>query len=323
VAKGIAAAAPGAPTIDVLTNIATRHYLGGESQIAIARDLGLAPSTVSRHLQRARDEGIVYIEIRPPRREYVDLGREIATAFGLSRAIVAPAGPDLSSLGALAADFVDGLLRTGLRLGISWGRTLAQVVHHLRPGSVSGLVIAQLAGGVDDPHPGIQGHELVGELADLYPNSRVNYLHAPAIVSTVAARSTFLADPTVASALDAARRSELALVGIGQMMEGGTLVEGRHVNPADWRHLVRAGAVGNMNLRFFDSAGRPIGELEPRTIAIEWADLRAVPTVVAVAAGANKVEAIRGALRSGCIDVLITDEPTARAILDEPIGLAS
>jgi deoxyribonucleoside regulator len=36
---------------------------------------------------------------------------------------------------------------------------------------------------------------------------------------------------------------------------------------------------------------------------------------VAVAAGRRKVEAILGALRTGCVDVLVTDEPTADAIL--------
>jgi DNA-binding transcriptional regulator LsrR (DeoR family) len=209
-------------------------------------------------------------------------------------------------------------LRTGLRLGISWGRTLAEVVRHLRPGSVSALIVAQLAGGLDDPHPGIQGHELAGALADLYPSSRVSYLHAPAIVGSATARRTFIADPTVSAALAGARRSEVALVGIGQMTEDGTLVEGRHVKPVDWRQLRRAGAVGNINLRFFDADGHPAGELERRTIAIEWGDLRAIPMVVAIAAGPSKIGAIRGALRTGCIDAFVTDAPTAVAVLESP-----
>jgi lsr operon transcriptional repressor len=38
--------------------------------------------------------------------------------------------------------------------------------------------------------------------------------------------------------------------------------------------------------------------------------------VVAVAAGLPKVRAIRGAMRTGCIDVLITDQPTAVRVLE-------
>lgn len=307
----------GARTVDLLTDVATRYHLHGESQTKIARDLALDPSTVSRYLKRAREEGIVHVEIRPPRRERLEAGRELASRFGLDRVVVASTEPgDLQGLAAVAAGFLEGLLRSRMRLGISWGRTLGGMVRALRPGLVSQLQIAQLAGGVHDPLPGIQGHELVSELADRYPESRVQYLHAPAIVGSVAVRRAFLGDPTVQAALEAGRRSELALVGIGQIDADTTLLRGGHVSPEDWRLLVEAGAVGNVNTRFFDAAGRPVGNLDRRTIAIEWRDLRAIPTVVAIAAGAEKVAAIRGALVTGAIDVLVTDDLTANELLE-------
>jgi deoxyribonucleoside regulator len=224
-----------ARTIDLLTDIATRFYLGEQSQIDIARELSLDPSTVSRHLKRARDEGIVHIEIVTPRRHDIDLGRELADRFDLARVVVAPTDTDLdTALGPVAAEFVGGLLRSGMRLGVSWGRTLAALIRQLRPGIVAELRIAQLAGGVNDPTPGIQGHELVRRAAELFPDSLVHYVHAPAIVGSVEARDILLADRTVAAALGAARRSQLALVGIGQMDTDSTLFRGGHVEPADW-----------------------------------------------------------------------------------------
>ena len=307
----------GIRSLDLLTEVATRYYLRGESQVEIARALDLDPSTVSRYLRRARSEGIVHVEIRPPRRSDADLGRAIAERYGLQRVVVARETSGPAGLASIAAEYVDARLRRGLALGVSWGTTLAEVVRHLTPGSVSGLSIAQLAGGVNDPRPGIQGHELVVELADRYPGSRVHYLHAPAIVGSVEVRRSLECDPIVRSALDAARRSEVALVGIGEMTSGATLVRGRHVSTEDWQGLVDSGAVGNVNTRFFDRLGRPTGGLEERTIAIEWQDLRAIPMVVAVAAGAEKILAIRAALRTAAIDVLVTDEATAIRILDE------
>lgn len=74
-----------------------------------------------------------------------------------------------------------------------------------------------------------------------------------------------------------------------------------------------------MNTRFFDRLGRPVGELDRRTIAITWSELRAIPTVVAVAAGLDKTRAIAGALRTGSVDMLVTDELTARAILETEV----
>jgi DNA-binding transcriptional regulator LsrR (DeoR family) len=108
----------------------------------------------------------------------------------------------------------------------------------------------------------------------------------------------------------------LAIVGIGQMDESATLFRGGHVSPTDWDRLVAAGAAGNVNTCFFDDAGRALPDLQVRTIAISLEDLRAIDTVVAVAGGAAKVRAIRGALATGAIDVLVTDEATATAVLD-------
>jgi deoxyribonucleoside regulator len=307
-------------TVDILSEIATRYYLRDDSQVEIARDLGLDPSTVSRYLKRARDEGLVRVEIRVPRRPDADLGLALADRYGLDRVVVAPQveghadEPD-QALAATAADFIDGLLVNGQHLGVSWGRTLADVIHHLRAATVSRLAIAQLAGGVEDPSPGIQGHELVRRLAELYPESSVHYLHAPAIVGSDAAGTALTSDRIVRSALAAGRSSQLALVGIGQMDDMATLRRGGHVSPADWSRLAAAGAVANVNTRFIDAFGKPIPELEARTVAIGLDDLRAIDTVVAVAAGATKVHAIRAALLTGAIDVLVTDETTALGIL--------
>lgn len=306
-----------AQTTEQLIEVATSFYRHGKSQVEIARELGLDPSTVSRYLKRARDEGIVHIEIRPPRREHVDLGRDLANRFGLRRAIVVPqadGGDD--ALYAVAAEFVGSSLVTGMRLGISWGQTLAGMVRFLQPRSVSGLSIAQLTGGLSDAEPGNQCHELVRHLAQLYPNSQVKYLHAPAIVDSEAIHAAMVSDRSVNTALEAAARSEFALVGIGSMGEDATIIRVGHLDQADRARLLQSGAVGTLNGRFFDALGRPVGHLERRTIAISWDQMAAIPTVVAVAAGAAKRRAIAGALETGCLDVLVTDEATARSLLE-------
>jgi deoxyribonucleoside regulator len=311
-------AAPRTPAqvVDLLTEIARRFYLGEESQTEIARDLGLDPSTVSRHLKRAREEGIVHVEIRSPRPQNIDLGRAVADRYGIARAVVAPAGQDLDELfGPIAAEFVSGLLRSGMRLGVSWGRTVACVVRHLRPGVVGDLSIAQLAGGINDPATGIQGNELVRQVADKYPGSEVSYLHAPAIVGSEMVRDVLMADRTIKAAIEAAARTELALVGIGQMEPEATLHAGGHVGTDDWNRLVAGGAVGNMNTRFFDASGEPVALLEGRTMAISWEALRGIPTVLAFAVGRDRAAAIRGALASGAVDILVTDDVTARTLV--------
>ena len=72
-----------------------------------------------------------------------------------------------------------------------------------------------------------------------------------------------------------------------------------------------------MNARFYDADGKPAGHLDRRTVALEWHELAAIPTVIAIAAGEEKAAAIRGAARTGCVDVLVTDERTAAVLIDQ------
>ncbi len=310
--------AAGGRVTDLLVEVARRFYLVGETQVEIARDLGLDPSTVSRYLKRARDEGVVRVEIRPPLRRNVDLGRQLADNFALSRVVVASSEEegDLDSLADVAADYVGTLLRKGMRVGLGWGSTLSATVGCMEPGAVSDLIITQLAGGLSDPVPGIQGHELARHLASLYPGSLVHYLHAPSIVDSPAIKDAILSDSSVQAALALAAQSELALVGIGEIGPEATLLRAAQVTPTDTDLLIAEGVVGSMNGRFFGRDGKPAGHMDERTIAIEWAKLEAIPIVVAIAAGLTKIDAILGALRSGCVDVLITDEGTAASLAE-------
>jgi deoxyribonucleoside regulator len=304
--------------VDFLVDLATRFYLQGQTQARIARDLGVDPATVSRHLKKARDEGIVRIEIRRPRRLHMDLGRELADRFGLKRAVVVANDEGGSSAVAYAAaDYFSSLLTNGVRLGLSFGRMLSAMMPLLPTNTVSDLDVSMLLGGFGRAMPGIQGHELARHIASLYPRSRTHYLQAPLLVDSPDIRRAMLRDGSIRAALQAAAHSELALVGIGNLDDNAPLIRYGHLSAADRKSLLQSGAVGDVSSRFFDINGKPVADLDDRLIAIEREELARIPTVVAVAVGPEKYAAIQGALRTGYVDVLVTDETTAQELVRE------
>jgi len=306
------------PSVDLLVDLATRFYVAGQTQTVIARSLGLDPSTVSRYLKRARDEGIVRVDIQRPRSLQGDLALELAERFDLQRAVVVAGdlGPGASDgVAQAAADYVNSQLLNGMRVGLSWGRMLSAAIHALPPGIVSDLDISLLHGGVGSAGAGIQGHELARYLASLHPRSRVHYLHAPVLVDSPDIKDAMLRDGSIHAALESAATSELALVGIGTLDESAPLIRYGHISERDRERLLAAGAVGDMSTRFFTPEGEPVHVLDERLIAVEWDDLKRVPLVVAMAAGLDKRQAILGALRTGRMNVLVTDEATAREVL--------
>ena len=304
------------PSADVLVDLATRFYITGQSQIEIARALGLDASTVSRYLKRARDEGIVHVEIQRPRSLHGDLALELASTFHLKKAVVVagPPGPTIGeAVARAAADYVNSRLLNGMRLGLSWGRMLSAAIHKLPVGTVSDLDISLLHGGMGRGGSGLQGHELARHLASLHAHSRVHYLHAPVLVDSPDIKQAMMRDRSIRGALESASSAEMALVGIGTLDDSAPLIRDRHISPRDRQRLLGQGAVGDMSTRFFNAEGEPVHVLDDRLIAIEWDQLKQIPLVVAMAAGLEKRAAVLGALRGGCMDVLITDESTAKS----------
>ena len=75
-------------------------------------------------------------------------------------------------------------------------------------------------------------------------------------------------------------------------------------------------AVGDVCGRLYDRNGDPVSFTgSDRLIAIELADLRTVPTVIAVAAGTDKVQPTIVAARAGYFNQLVTDPQTAEEII--------
>ena len=74
------------------------------------------------------------------------------------------------------------------------------------------------------------------------------------------------------------------------------------------------GAVGDINLRYFDRQGRAIpSDLDRRTISLTIEEIRRIDRVIVVAGGRRKFKAIAAALHGRLPDVLITDSTTAPA----------
>ena len=78
------------------------------------------------------------------------------------------------------------------------------------------------------------------------------------------------------------------------------------------------GAVGDILSHFMDKNGDLVAmDQEDRLMSTSLEDLRKLENVVGVAGGPSKLDAILAALRGGYLDVLITDEETARSLLEQ------
>jgi DNA-binding transcriptional regulator LsrR (DeoR family) len=296
------------------------YYLDDLGQHDIARILGISRSQVSRLLARAREIGVVRISVD----EYDPRDREmearLLAAFPLRQAVVVRSqdgSPEQvrRTIGYFASPAVAGFIRSGMRVGLAGGRTLAEVVAHLAPQpAVRGVSAVQLMGNIGPEAGEIDAAELSRALAQRFGGAHFT-VNAPAIVQERAARDLFLAHEHIRAVWELFSSLQLALVGIGTLEESAFVSRGV-LTDVERERLRAAGAVGEICGRFFDAAGQECRDpYHERVISIELDTLRRCPEVVAVTNGAGRADAVRAALVGRLITTLVIDDAGASALL--------
>lgn len=303
-----------------MARVARLYHDDGMRQTEIAARLGLSQARVSRLLKRAVETGVVRVTVLPVPGLNSDVEFKLRDEFGLRSAIVVDAdeGAGLRGLGAAAAYHLETTLRSGQLVGVSSrsASLLASVEMMQSVTSLHDVRVIQILGGLGDPTVTEHASRLTEQFASRTKGEAV-FLPAPAVAGSAASAAALRQDPFVQQTMNLYDRLDVAVVGLGAMRPTAMLM--RRVNalsPADLEELEILGAVGDVCLRFFDRQGRPVcSSLSERVIGIELEQLRATPHCVCVAADEHKVQAIRGALLCGFIDVLVTDRPTAERLL--------
>lgn len=297
----------------MLHTVAKLHYEAELSQVAIARRLNVSAATISRWLRKAREEGIVRIEIRDLEAT-ADIGRRLVDRLGLREAAVVDtleAGSLAALAGPVGSILRDAGLGAGSVLAIGWGRAVRDVIAAGLP-RLPGVITVPATGGMEQPAPHFQVGEFV-RLAAEQVGGTPRFIHAPYLPSS-AWRKALLQDATIAEHVALWDRVDAAIVGIGVPHAVDPGLDRLHLTPPE-QALVQA--AGDVVRHYFDHHGKPIPwEGESRLIAMSRAQLRAIPRVIGVAASPIKAAAILGAIRAKLINVLVTDTRTAQALLD-------
>jgi DNA-binding transcriptional regulator LsrR (DeoR family) len=306
----------------LMAKVARMYYTNGLRQTEICERLNIHQSTVSRVLKRAEREGIVRIMVSLPSGTHTDVEDALQSRYGLNEAVVVDCLEDDAQishdLGAAAAFYMENTLKPSDVVGISsWSAALLEMVNAMHPSErFKGTRVIQILGGIGSPNAEVHATQVTRRLADLI-GADATLLPAPGVVGSRDARDVLIKDRFVREALDLFEQVTIALVGIGATEPSRALASSGNIfSPQEIKLLANKGAVGDICLRFFDHAGRPVlTELNDRVISMDLDQLRAVRRIVGVAGGKRKTNAILGALAGKLVNVLITDLGTAERLL--------
>lgn len=312
----------------VLVRAAVLYYREGHTQAEVARHLNVSRATAGRLLQRAREAGVVRIEIVSPIARQVDTELRLEQLYGLDEAVVIEpvnaAGHPGVELGQGCAELLERRLRPDSVLGLGWQSDPRDPISHLarflaessRSSSApTSVTVAQLAGALPSREHRRNPSREVSDVADVL-GAREYLIPAPLFVDDPETTRRLLGDSGILTAIETAGRCDICLFGIGEVTDNTPLYINGYLSDDDLAELTAWGAVGDIAGRFYDAQGKPVlGRLAERTVGVSLEALSRAPMRIATAAGASRVEPLRAAFIGGLANAVVTDVLTAEGLL--------
>lgn len=304
-----------------LVRVANLYYYENLTMEAIAADLEVSRSTVSRMLKTARDEGIVTVTItsNPERSE---LGALLADRFGveLTSAAVSRSASDLECLSAAtraAATLIRERMTNGKVLGIAWGTTTSEIGRSLASKRLRSTSVVQLNGAGNTAATGIAyASDIISRFAEAFDAAPVHF-PVPAFFDFAETRRAMWRERSITKVLDLQAQTDIAVFSVGAVAGGvpSRVYASGYLEAEDFHVLDRAGVVGDVCTVFLRADGSYADvPLNDRASGPTPDALRLIPMRICCVSGVNKVGAIIAALHAGVATDLVIDETTASAL---------
>lgn len=307
-------------TTQEMVRISKMYYELKMTQQEIAEKENISRPTVSRILDTAVKEGIVSFMINYPSDSISDLAEELKAAFGLHHVFVAPVYVKdmdmiLRDVGKGLSDYLSRILKDGDSIGITWGNTLSYVSANLQPMNKKDIKVIQLNGSVSTKAGSTGSMSILDEFSKAVP--AVPYmLPVPAIVDSVSISNAIMGDSSVKEILSMGKRANIAVFAIGRASYESILFKAGYFSETYYGELLDKGAVGDILSRFYNLEGNLVDyELNNRTIGLNLEDMKEKEYSIAISCGEEKAQAVLGALNGKYMNILFTDENTAREVL--------
>lgn len=299
------------------------YYLQDLTMEAIAREMRVSRSSVSRLLGYARETGLVEITVHSPQEARSQLEERLEERFGITAHVVPiPArtgeAERLQRTARVAAGVLAAAVRSNLTIGIAWGATLSAVVRHLPGRPMHDVHVVQMNGALNLHTSGLSyAGELLGRFGSAFQASPHEF-PVPAVFDDPATRRAMWRERSVRSVLERQARVGLFVFGLGAPrsdMPSHVYTDG-YLDEVDLAELERAGVVGDCATVFYRLDGTEGGlALNERSSGPSFDAIRRIPHRLCVVAGHSKRESLLGALAAGLITELVLDEGLARAVL--------
>ena len=308
-----------------LVKIAEMYYLENKTQSQISKELDIHRSTISRLLKLSREMGIVNITIDRFAAGTASYEEALLNKFNnlIAVKVVPTVGSAnnkqiLEDLGKAANNCLKEYIEDDMVLGFSWGSAMSYFAKAVSGIDKNNLLCVPMVGGPSgrsksEYHVNTITFEVATNLS-----GKALLIDAPAIPETLELKKALMKSEFNQSLVKYWRQLDIAIMGIGSptMKTSDRWNDFYGQDVFEW--VKENEVAGDIVSRFYDENGKHIAsELDDRLISIDLNDLSRAKYKIGIAESRNKAKAIKGALLGGYINVLITSQETAQALLED------
>ena len=302
-------------------NVAKLYYRSDYSQQKIAQELGVSRPSISRLLQYAKDKGYVNIQIVDPVEDMSHMEQRLKDKLHLKDVKIASSTINDEEeikkyIGITAARYLDSIIKDGDIIGVGWGTTLYNMSQALVPKAIKGSQVVQLEGGVSHSEWNNYAREILESFASNF-DTVAQYLPLPVIFDTKETKEQVDKDRYIKRVLELGRHANIAIFSVGTVRPNALFFRLGYTGIEE-QEKIQKSSVGDICSRFFDVEGRICNrDLDDRTVGITLSELRDKEFSIMISGGEAKINAIRAALKGRYANVLITDQFTGKALLED------
>lgn len=307
----------------LLVEIASLYYEHGLKQEEIAKKLNISRSLVSKFLDKARQEGIIEITIHD---EYASpfwaIEEQLQKKFDLIDAICIESsdrGLQSKLLGMAAAKYLSRIIQPKDTICVSAGTTVHEIAANFpKQNQMINIKFIPLVGGMGMEHITIQSNK-VCELFAARTGGQTVELHAPITVDDAPSKEVLMRQSFIKKIFEEGEKADIALVGIGGAPIYSTLTDAYLTDQINEEsEYSRERIAGDICYNFINHSGELAKcDWNERVLSIDLNKLISIPKRIGVSGGKEKVAGIKAALTGKLINILITDEKTARDLLNQ------
>lgn len=285
------------------------------SEIAFLHKQGLIAIT-TKGMRMTKEGTLVLEQLAQFMKEVSGLAtleKQLEETFPVQKVIVVPGDSDVytwvkQEMGKACVSYLKSHTKLGYTIAVTGGSTMAALSDVMIPlPSMKNGLFLPARGGLGE-NAANQANSIAAEMArKAHGTYRQLYVPDPLSESSY---QTIIKEPAIIDVLERIKHSDVVIHGIGDAL---TMAKRRKTSSDILKKLTSEYAVSEAFGYYFDADGQIVHKVQ--TVGIHLEDLPSVETVITIAGGKTKAQAIASYFKHGKSDLLITDETAAKEIL--------